>query len=226
MEALPVPSLGLHLGDNELRIVTSLRLGIPTCAEHTCKCNKKVDILGTHGLKFKKSRGRFSCHHSVNVIIARALNLADVCAMLEPAGIVREDNKRPDGMTNVPWSHGRHLVWDFTCSDTLAPSHLCTTSAETSSAAKEAEERNIHKYTSIATYHTFIPIAIETLGPMGPQTKMFLLELGWRLRQQTGESRSTSYLLQRISMDIQKGNTVSMMGSLPWGRDLYELLEL
>ena len=99
-------------------------------------------------------------------------------------------------------------------------------SAEASSAAKEAEERNIHKYTSIATYHTFIPIAIETLGPMGPQAKMFLLELGRRLRQQTGEPRSTSYLLQRISMAIQKGNAVAMMGSLPRGRDLCELLEL
>ena len=114
LEALPVSSLGLHLGDNELRIVTILRLapmGIPTCAEHTCICNEKVGIiLGTHGLKCKKSRGRFSRHHSVNDIIARALNLANVPAMLEPAGIVREDNKRPDGMTNVPWSHGRYLV--------------------------------------------------------------------------------------------------------------------
>ena len=195
MEALPVPSLGLHLGDNELRIVTSLCLGIPTCAEHTCICNEKVGILGTHGLKCKKSRGQFSCHHSMNDIIARALNLANVPAMLEPAGIVRED-KRPDGMTNVLWSHGRHLVWDLTCPDTLAPSHLRTTSAEAGSAAKEAEERKIRKYTSIATYHTFIPIAIETLGPMGQQAKMFLLELGQRLKQQTGEPRSTSYLLQ------------------------------
>ena len=161
----------------------------------------------------------------MNDIIAWALDLANVPAMLEPAGIVRED-KRPNGITNVPWSHGHHLVWDFTCPDTLAPSHLCTTSAEAGSAAKEAEERKILKYTSIATYHTFIPIAIETLGHMGPEAKLFLLELGWRLRQQTGEPRSTSYLLQQISMAIQNGNDVAMMESLPQGRDLCELLEL
>ena len=93
LEALPVPSLGLHLGDNELRIITSLCLGIPTCAEHTCICNDKVGILGTHGLKYKKSKDWFSHHHSVNDITAWALNLANVPAMLEPAGIVREDNK-------------------------------------------------------------------------------------------------------------------------------------
>ena len=194
LEALPVPSLGLHLSDNELRVVVSLRLGVPTCAEHTCACNEKVGILGTHGLKCKKSKGRFSHHHAVNDIIARALNLANFPAMLEPSGIVREDNKRPDGMTNVPWSHGHHLVWDFTCPDTLAPSHLRSTAAEAGSAAKEAEERKVTKYRSIAACHTFIPVAVETLGPMGPEAKAFFIDLDRRLRQHTGEPRSTSYI--------------------------------
>ena len=46
---------------------------------------------------------------------------------------------------------------------------------------------------------------------MGPQAKMFILELGQRLRQQMRKQRSKSYLLQRISMAIQKGNIVAMM---------------
>ena len=83
---------------------------MPICAEHTFSCIEKVGILDTHGLKFKNSKGRFSRHHVVNEIIARALNLANFSAILELTGIVREDNKLPDGMTNVPWSLGRHLV--------------------------------------------------------------------------------------------------------------------
>ena len=51
LEALPVPSLGLHLSDNELRIIVSLRHGVPTCTECIYICNEKVGILGTHGLK-------------------------------------------------------------------------------------------------------------------------------------------------------------------------------
>ena len=129
-------------------------------------------------------------------------------------------------MTNIPWSHGRHLVWDFTCPDILAPSHLPVTTIDAGSAAKNAEERKIAKYWSVAIYHTFVPVAIETLGPMGPEAKAFLLELGQRLRRQTGELRSTSFLLQRISMAIQKGNAVSIMGSIPQGKELEELLEL
>ena len=170
LEALPVPSLGLHLSDNELTVVVSLCLGVPTCAEHTYACNEKVGILGTHGLKCRRARA------GSHAIIARALNLAIVPAMLEPSGIVGEDNKRPDGMTNVPWSHGRHLVWDFTCSDTLAPSHLCSTAAEAGSAAKE---RKATKYRSIAACHTFIPFAVETLGPMGPEAKAHAFYIIW-----------------------------------------------
>ena len=46
--------------------------------------------------------------------------------------------------------------------------------------------RKVVKYQTLAVYYTFVPIAIETLGPMGPEAKTFLLELGRRLRQQTG----------------------------------------
>ena len=69
LEALPVPSLGLHLNNDELRIVISLRLGVPTCSEYTCICNEKVGVLGTHGLQCKMSRDRLSRHHLVNDIL-------------------------------------------------------------------------------------------------------------------------------------------------------------
>ena len=39
------------------------------------------------------------------------------------AYIAREDGKRPDGMSLIPWEEGRPLLWDFTCSDTMALSH-------------------------------------------------------------------------------------------------------
>ena len=193
----------------------SLRLGVPTCSEYTCICNEKVGVLGTHGLQCKMSKDQLSRHHLVNDILTRALTMANVPAMLEPAGIVSEDNKQPDGMSNVPWSQGRHLIWDFTCPDTLAPSHLPATSVEVGSAAKVAEERKVVKYQSVAADHIFVPITIETLGPMGPEAKCFLQELGRRLNNHTGESDSASFLRQQISMVIQKGNALAMMGSMP-----------
>ncbi len=60
----------------------------------------------------------------MNDLIKRALASADVPAMLEPCSLSRDDGKRPDGLTIMPWANGRCLVWDFTCPHTLAASHL------------------------------------------------------------------------------------------------------
>ncbi len=47
---------------------------------------------------------------SANLPIKRALASADVPAMLEPCSLSRDDGKRPDGLTIMPWANGRCLV--------------------------------------------------------------------------------------------------------------------
>ena len=63
-------------------------------------------------------------HAALNSIISRALSSADVPSRLEPPGLSRSDGKQPDGVTIIPWSSGKLLVWDATCPDTFA----CSTS--------------------------------------------------------------------------------------------------
>ncbi|XP_059054676.1 coagulation factor IX-like [Achroia grisella] len=93
------------------------------CAPHKCPCGSDVDKLGHHGLSCQKSAGRFS-RHALNDIIRRSLATVNIPSLLEPTGIARDDGKRPDGMSLIPWKMGRVLVWDATCADTLDPSHL------------------------------------------------------------------------------------------------------
>ena len=86
-----------------------------------CNCGQDVDSTGRHGLSCKYSKGRFSRHAALNDIIRRALSSANIPSRLEPPGLSRVDGKRPDVM---PWSAGKPLVWDATCSDTFATSNL------------------------------------------------------------------------------------------------------
>ena len=44
--------------------------------------------------------------------------------MLEPRGLHRVDDKRPDSVTMNPWEMGKELVWDVTVVDALPPSNL------------------------------------------------------------------------------------------------------
>ena len=89
-----------------------------------------MNTLGTHGLSCRFSAGRHCRHAMLNDILHRALSSANVPSQLEPTGLDRADGKRPDGITMVPWSNGRLLVWDATCVDTFAPSHLSMTASK------------------------------------------------------------------------------------------------
>ncbi|XP_063382985.1 uncharacterized protein LOC134669394 [Cydia fagiglandana] len=128
LQALPSKNLGTLLSTNTFRISLCLRLGVACVAPHLCQCGANVTCFGVQGLSCARSVGRLSRHASLNDILRRALVTAGVPAVLEPSGLARDDGKRPDGMTLVPWKMGRPLVWDATCVDTLAQSHLPGTS--------------------------------------------------------------------------------------------------
>ena len=135
--------------------------------------------------------------------------------LLEPSGLFRADGKRPDGVSMVPWSQGKYLVWDATCVDTFCPSNLQHSTKASGSAASIAEKAKSLKYAHLDHVYQFQPIAVETCGTLGPDSQLFLKELGRRLRRATGEPKSYSFLLQRLSVAIQIGNAASIMGSIP-----------
>jgi hypothetical protein len=66
-------------------------------------CGSTVDSSGVHGLSCRKSSGRQARHAAVNDLIKRALASAEVPSRLEPSGLLRDDGKRPDGMSLMPW---------------------------------------------------------------------------------------------------------------------------
>ena len=215
LHALPITSLGLRMDDEVVRVAMGLRLGATICYPHECHlCGTRVDSRGTHGLHCRKSLGRHPRHMAINDIIKRSLASAKVSAHLEPAGICRSDGKRPDGATIMPWKSGRVLVWDATCPDTFAPSHLQLAIREAGAVADQAERKK-DKYAELAATHHFVPVAIETMGVFGKEAEAFFIELGRRIREETGEPLSFHYLLQRIAVAVQRGNAAAVLGTTP-----------
>ena len=216
LQALPLTSVGLRMDDSTLRIAVGLRLGTPICTPHICQhCGAEVLSRGTHGLSCQSSEGRHPRHAAVNDIIHRTLSSAGIPSRLEPPGLSRSDGKRPDGVTLAPWSSGRPLVWDATCPDTFAPSHRGHATRSAGCVGEQAEGKKAEKYAHLAPAYLFQPVAIETSGAIGSRSRAFLRELGRRVGAQTGEARSTSYLFQRLSVAIQRGNAAAVMGCAP-----------
>jgi hypothetical protein len=214
LNARPCSSIGTRLDNSTLRIAIGLRLGAPLCAPHICVCGQYVDCRGTHGLSCRQAAGRLSRHNSVNSLIKRALASAEIPSRLEPTALERNDGKRPDGMSLVPWKEGRCLVWDFTCPDTLATSHRNVAISGQGKVARNAEEKKRSKYSKLLATHFFIPIAVESLGALGDEALIFFREIGSRIAVTSGEPRSFMYLMQQLSVAIQRGNAACVLGTL------------
>ena len=138
LEALPLASIGLKLDDTSLGIAASLRIGALVVFTHTCVCGARVERDGHHGLSCNRSAGRHMRHTNMNEIIQHVFHTTGIATIREPTGVFVDD-RRPDGITLLPQKKGKCLAWDFTCPDTVAPSHLNATKRVAGAAAVSAE---------------------------------------------------------------------------------------
>ena len=214
IQALPVTNLGLQLDNDSVRVAVALRLGAAVCEPHPCQlCQRPVDRLGHHGLSCPKSAGRHARHGNLNDVLRRAFSAAGLESVLEPTGLDRGERRRPDGITLFPFSRGKNLVWDATCSDTFSATSVIQSALSPGSAARCAEERKRSRYATLCERYIFVPFAVETTGVLGPAAAGLVKELGRRLTSCTGDKRESAWLLQRVSVAVARGNAASVLGT-------------
>jgi len=218
LNAVPVPSLGTQLDPDVLRVAVALRVGSRICETHSCRCGGQMDERGHHGLSCRYSAGRHPRHSALNDIVKRGLLRAGLPSVLEPPGLDRGDGKRPDGLTVYPFKEGRSLVWDCTCVDTFARTHLNNSAITARSAACAAEALKRTKYSGLAGRYLFEPIAVETTGVYGDTTASIVHEIGRRIVVATGDPRESAWFRQRLSIAIQRGNAFSILAA---GREFF-----
>ena len=110
------------------------------CYPHRCSlCGAEVDNLTSHGLSC--SEGRHPRHSALNNIIHCSLSSAHIPSRREPSAIYRSEWKHPDGISLVPWKQEKVLVWDVTCPDTFAPSHLSSAAMSSGAMVQQVENR-------------------------------------------------------------------------------------
>jgi len=117
-----------------------------------------------------------------NNVLCRAFIKSGTLATREPHSLCTGSVKRPDGVTQVPWSRGLCLAWDATCPDTFwAVSHVLASSTSVSSAAATAVAMKSQNYGDITPGVDFFPFAIETSETWGEQAFHLVMKIGRRL---------------------------------------------
>jgi hypothetical protein len=214
LTALPHSNIGTLLTPEELRVAVALRLGCIVCESGRCRCGSPLDNRGLHGLSCRLNAGRYSRHSCLNNLVKKTLQRVNIPAILEPRGLSRSDGKRPDGVTLIPWSRGKAMVWDVTVTDTFCNSNIIVTAVEAGKAAAKAEELKMDKYRHLEEAYHVQPVAFETSGAWGPATTTFIKQLRRKLAETTGDPREAGYLAAAISIAITRGNAASILACL------------
>jgi len=102
---------------------------------------------------------------------------------------MREDGKRPDGTTILPWARGKPLAWDVTVPDTFADAHVTNSARKAGAAAEHAATNKTNTYSRLMNTHIFYPAVIETAGTWHHQVVELVKEIGKRTTNITGEER-------------------------------------
>ncbi|KAJ4434790.1 hypothetical protein ANN_23361 [Periplaneta americana] len=74
-----------------------------------------------------------------------------------------------------------------------------------------------------ANNYIFVPFAVETFGPWSHDAKVLASQIGQILISITGDRRCAIYLRQRLSIAVQRGNAMRVLGTLPESSPLNEL---
>ena len=109
----------------------------------------------------------------------------------------------------VLWKAGKASTWNATIVDTHAASYLNVSPVLPSQVAEAVADRKKAKYSTISTSHWFIPVAVETMGPINQEGFAFFEELGNRIAKISEDSRERTFLHQRISIIIQRFNSIA-----------------
>lgn len=220
-----LPGTSLTLND-VIRTCIGLRLGSKICRPFECICGTAVDALGRHGLHCKSNNAKCFRHTELNRIIHQVLAIILISSLLEPPGLFRDNGrKRPDGITCTAWEKGRALVWDATCADSLAISNM-TGRVLPGMASERAANRKHSKYSKLKQNHHFVAFAVETFGPWSKEAVELIDKIGAKLIRTTGEPKSKRYLVERISLAIQRGNAMAVITSIPKSSSMEEVYDL
>ena len=169
LNCLPSTAIGCRLDNDSFCLAVSIRHGLRVCTPHRCRCYSRVNKYGLHPLSRRFSIGHLPRHTALNDVTRRSLQSADIPAPLKPAGSDRDDGNRLDGITLFPYTRGKSLVMDATCTDTFSPSNMIRSAIHPRAAANEAESRKRSKYASLTDRFDFQPIAVETSRVFGNQ---------------------------------------------------------
>lgn len=81
-------------------------------------------------------------------------------------------------------------------------------------------------YEDIFIKHNFLYFAVETFGTFSEDTKLFVKKLGPILNSKSGSVYAKTFFINKISLEIQRGNVAGILGPITPTTKIQEIFYL
>ena len=124
-------------------------------------------------------------------------------------------------MTLIPWKGDKALLWDVIIVNSVASSYLSASSSLVGSIAEMPAEKKEAKYADLTqTYYS----NLWHLKPLGLSThrRSLFYDLGKYLSEISGENRESEFLFQRLSVALQRFNSITFKETFYVSDEVYD----
>ena len=211
----PNPRTRAHLCSQEFVLCLQYRMGANIYQEGTVcyGCKKEMDVLGEHAINCGYRRGRVSRHNTIRYIIAEVARSANLSPRVEEGGIIKGTQQRPADITLPGFPIGHDTLIDVTVVNPLQRNSVeeaVHTAGVAMRRMKESKRRTYQR--GLKSHQVFKPLAFETLGRWDEEAVALLKRITSILARNQGkdEAETQRFLVQRVGITIQRGNTVSL----------------
>ena len=105
-------------------------------------------------------------------------------------------------------------TYDFSSAKNNEKHYRAATVSSPGSVAAQAESKKIAKYSSLdSSLYKFVPIAIEIMGTFGTRSLEFIKDMGKTIALRTGDPLALSHLILHLAVEIQRGNSASILST-------------
>ena len=92
--------------------------------------------------------------------------------------------------------------------------------------AARGESEKKTEYREFLSEYDFVPLELESTGVWGAATRDWVTQIGRRIGLRTGNRRARVFLMQRVSIEIKRGDARMISASLSQCTPLEEIFNL
>ena len=219
LDALPSPSLNLHMDSRSFGAAMGYRLGVPLMPSGDCRaptCAIPQDDLGDHALHCHDDHGMKSGRHDrIRDAIFAAAQRASLNPQKELPGLIPGSLSRPADIFVNNWADGRKIAFDVSVTSPTQEAVVLQAADHPAAAieARKLSKNRVHFDNCRNQGVFFQPLVVESFGGWDSDALKFLKELGRQEARRWGKDSALEikFLFQKLSVALQRGNAALLL---------------